>query len=139
MTYGDFVGAFSIPIKSRGQRYSEQQDEPAKDARGIVRECIKNKYFVAVATANNRTDKLRKVLPRIEPEVFNEVFLDDDNELFQHSHHNKSVSLRNILKATEASPQCALFFDDGIWNKKYADEVRLMTWLIFKLTDTDIR
>jgi hypothetical protein len=56
---------------------------------------------------------------RIDDKVFSDDFF--SSAAFQYGHHDKSISLKAILKHYDTSGQCAVLFDDGVHNEKYAD------------------
>lgn len=117
---GRCVCAFDFDNTLRIER-DGLEDVPASDASNIVSDCKSRGYGIAIASANGDFDKLRPVLQdKLDGSTFNGDFF--KSKAFQIGDSDKSNELRNIADHYDTSSKCVVLFDDGEFNKRYADE-----------------
>ncbi|PNW76736.1 hypothetical protein CHLRE_11g469224v5 [Chlamydomonas reinhardtii] len=115
---------------------ARDQDVPAPDAKRVVQGCKDAGYEIAIASANDEIDKMKKVLgQRLDPAVFTEAFF--DSSAFQMHYDDKSITLNNIIKYYDTQPGCVMLFDDQEWNKAYATDQGVL--MIMTPTNAGIR
>ncbi|KAG2432257.1 hypothetical protein HXX76_009175 [Chlamydomonas incerta] len=115
---------------------ARDQDVPAPDAKRVVQGCKDAGYEIAIASANDDIEKMKKVLgQRLDPSVFTEAFF--DSSAFQMHYDDKSITLSNIIRYYDTQPGCVMLFDDQEWNKAYASDLGVL--MIMTPTNAGIR
>jgi hypothetical protein len=76
-------------------------------------------FKVAIASANSNWQGIQKHISGISGAAFSPTML--SSPAFQAGNHDKSRSINPILQYYGTRAPCAVLFDDGWFNKKYAD------------------
>lgn len=106
-----------------------RQDAPAGDAGSIIADCQAKGYAIAIASANGDAAKIKPVLRRIDGATFSGPFF--GSGAFQIGEADKARELRRVGEHFGTPAACMMLFDDGAFNKRYADE----TGSVFRQVD----
>ncbi|GBF98339.1 hypothetical protein Rsub_11233 [Raphidocelis subcapitata] len=98
-----------------------RQDVPAPDAAGIINDAKSRGYGIGIASANDNYGTIAEVLSRLDGATFNGDFR--SSGAFQIGRHDKDAELWSIAKHYGTPPECLILFDDGWWNRRYAEKV----------------